>query len=88
MICFSRRNSPELRSSDTLAIILLIKHLFPSNEKIEDLFSYSYRKLDQTVVTQPKMVYQPQHQHSDRYHSAKDEMEDDDPDEKVICHIG
>ena len=77
-----RRNAPELRSSDTLAIILLVKHLFPTNEKLEDFFSFSYRKSDETT---PKVIYKPERVHSDRYESANDEMEEEDQDEKVQC---
>ncbi|XP_071169575.1 BLOC-3 complex member HPS1-like isoform X1 [Mytilus edulis] len=72
---YSGRNVPELRPSDTLAIILLIKHLFPTNEKLEDLFSFSYRKSEQGST---KMEYQPSSPGSDRYDSAQDDIEDDD----------
>ena len=74
---FYRRNAPELRSSDTLAIILLIKHLFPTDEKLEDLFSCSYRKTD-PVSSQPfKTEYHPSPT-SDKYESAPDDMEEDE----------
>ncbi|XP_061171540.1 BLOC-3 complex member HPS1-like [Saccostrea echinata] len=37
---YSNRNSPLLAESDVLCIILLARLLFPTNEKLEDLFSY------------------------------------------------
>ncbi|KAL4232063.1 hybrid polyketide synthetase [Mactra antiquata] len=39
---YSNRNAPELMSSDILCISLLIRSLFPTHDKIEDLFAQTY----------------------------------------------
>lgn len=40
------RNAYELQSSDILMITLLAKDLFPSGERLETLFSHSYRNTE------------------------------------------
>ncbi|WAR22163.1 hypothetical protein MAR_016137 [Mya arenaria] len=37
------RNASELQSADILCIIVLVRSLFPTHEKLEDLFAQSYR---------------------------------------------
>ncbi|XP_053407731.1 BLOC-3 complex member HPS1-like [Mercenaria mercenaria] len=41
---YSNRNAQELQSSDILCIILLVRCLFPTHDKLEDLFAQSYRR--------------------------------------------
>lgn len=43
---FSNRNAVELQSLDILCIILLVRTLFPNNNRLEDLFAHSYRQSD------------------------------------------
>ncbi|XP_052773790.1 BLOC-3 complex member HPS1-like [Mya arenaria] len=40
---YSNRNASELQSADILCIIVLVRSLFPTHEKLEDLFAQSYR---------------------------------------------
>lgn len=40
---YSNRNAHELIAADILCITLLVRALFPSNEKLEDLFAHSYK---------------------------------------------
>jgi hypothetical protein len=44
MFILTSRNAPSLAETDVLCIILLARLLFPTNERLEDLFSY--RKSD------------------------------------------
>ncbi|XP_056005240.1 BLOC-3 complex member HPS1-like isoform X2 [Ostrea edulis] len=77
---FSNRNAPSLAESDVLCTILLARLLFPTNEKLEDLFSY--RKSDDNSVSEelksPASITVPSP--VDRYESAvegDDSMEED-----------
>nr|XP_034329634.1 Hermansky-Pudlak syndrome 1 protein homolog isoform X2 [Crassostrea gigas] len=50
---YSNRSAPSLAESDVLCTILLARLLFPTNEKLEDLFSY--RKPDDSGSTTEEM---------------------------------
>lgn len=52
-IYFVSRSAPSLAESDVLCTILLARLLFPTNEKLEDLFSY--RKPDDSGSTTEEM---------------------------------
>lgn len=52
-IYFVSRSAPSLAESDVLCTILLARLLFPTNEKLEDLFSY--RKPDDSWSTTEEM---------------------------------
>jgi len=47
---YFRRDASELQSSDILCIIILVRSLFPTHEKLEDLFAQSYRRTDGSVL--------------------------------------
>lgn len=56
-IYFVSRSAPSLAESDVLCTILLARLLFPTNEKLEDLFSY--RKPDDSGSTTTEEMKSP-----------------------------
>lgn len=83
---FVSRNAPSLAESDVLCTILLARLLFPTNEKLEDLFSY--RKPDDSGSTTEEMkspasitVTPP----LERYESAVEG--DDSMEEENVCSL-
>ncbi|XP_064603916.1 BLOC-3 complex member HPS1-like [Liolophura sinensis] len=77
---YSSRNAVELQPSDVLAIIVLVQSMLPSEEKLEDLFSYSCRQRRYSDTDKNfGVIYIPQRE---RYDSAL-EGDDEDSSEEV-----
>ena len=85
-IYFSR-TAQELIAADILCIILLVRALFPSTEKLEDLFAQSY------TTTPPPTVARPQGSNGDKekFESAFEGFttgdEDDEEDDSKVFTI-
>lgn len=76
----------ELQASDVLAIIVLVQSMLPSEEKLEDLFSYSCRvRRHSDSDKNSGVIYIPQRE---RYESAL-EGDDEDSSEgvEVLTHV-
>ncbi|KAH3790713.1 hypothetical protein DPMN_168920 [Dreissena polymorpha] len=43
---YSNQNASELQASDVLCIIIIVRSLFPTHDRLEDLFAQSYRPID------------------------------------------
>ncbi|KAK3585451.1 hypothetical protein CHS0354_003298 [Potamilus streckersoni] len=74
---YSNYSAYELNAADILCIIILMRELFPTNEKLEDLFSHSYSNKGMSVTSKPVET-----KVTDRYESAHEGLtEGDDSDD-------